>query len=107
MAYWVHESGNKNSALWKSYMCDYITDIENLPTTKKEGLPQTDDSVSKNRCAPGSRCFCQEDGSVWLLGKDTDTWKKQKNSSGGSSGGGITADEIEPIPYDSIESLFL
>lgn len=106
MAYWVHESGNKNNSLWRFYQCDYLSDISDLPTATREGRPQLNDTVSKNKCAPGSQCICQEDGSVWLLGKDTDKWIPKKVSSG-SSGSGITENEIEPIPYSVIESLFL
>ena len=109
MAYWVHEAGNKNNSLWRFYQCDYLIDIENLPTASKEGTPQKNDTICKNKCAPGSQCLCQEDGSVWFLGKDTDKWIKRKGvSTGGSSGGtgGITEDDIEPIPFSSIQSLF-
>lgn len=110
MAYWIHESGNKNNSLWRFYQCDYVSDLANLPTATKEGIPQPNDTVCKNKCAPGSQCLCQEDGSVWLLGKDTDKWIKRNisSSSSGSSGGvgGITEDDIEPIPFSSIQSLF-
>lgn len=110
MAYWIHNSGNKNSSLWRFYQCDYLSDINKLPTTTKVGEQQPNDTVSKTKCAPGSQCLCQEDGSIWLLGKDTDKWIKRKVSSspGSSSGGigGITEDDIEPIPFSSIQSLF-
>ena len=92
-------------------MCDYVSDIKNLPTTSTEGALQPNDTVCKNKCAPGSQCLCHEDGSVWLLGKDTDKWAKRNNTStsGGSSSGGtgdIIYDNIEPIPFSSIQSLF-
>lgn len=108
MAYWIHEAGNRNSSLWRFFMCDYLDDVKKLPDAIKEGSPQPNDTVCKNRCSPGSKCFCQEDGSVWLLGKETNKWKKIKTvASGSSSGGTITRDDIEPIPFSSIESLFL
>lgn len=107
MAYWVHEAGNKNSSLWRSFMCDFISNIDDLPTSTKEGKSQPNDTVCKNRCAPGSQCLCLEDGSVWILGKDDDKWIKRKISTSGSSGGGsIGEDYIEPIPVSSIQSLF-
>lgn len=107
MAYWIQESGNKNNSLWRAYQCDYLSDIPMLPTATKEGVPQPNDTVSKNKCAPGSQCLCQEDGSVWFLGKDTDKWIQRKGSSfGGSSGGNGNIDNIEPIPSISIQSLF-
>lgn len=86
-------------------MCDFVSDLKNLPTATREGLPQPNDTVCKNKCAPGSQCFCQEDGSSWILGKDTDKWIQRKGSS--SSGGTIgDMDDIEPIPFSSIQSLF-
>lgn len=109
MAYWIHESGNKNNSLWRFFMCDFVSDLTNLPTATKEGQPQPNDTVCKNKCAPGSQCLCQEDGSVWFLGKDTDKWiqRKGSSSSGGSSGGTIgDMDDIKPIPFSSIQSLF-
>lgn len=109
MAYWINESGNRNNSAWRFFMCDFVSDLTELPTAFKEGTPQPNDTVCKNRCAPGSQCLCLEDGSVWLLGKDTDTWIQQKvTSSSGASGGvgGITGDGIEPIPLSLIQSLF-
>ena len=107
MAYWVHECGNKNNALWRFYMCDYISDLNKLPTANKDGEPQPNDSVSQKKCAPGSQCLCQEDGSAWILGKETDKWIKRNNSFSGGSGSGVIGEEnIEPIPSFSIESLF-
>ncbi|MCM1189323.1 MAG: hypothetical protein NC541_08505 [bacterium] len=86
MAYWIHEAGNKNNSLWRFFMCDSLSNLRDLPTATKEGQPQENDTVCKNKCAPGSQCLCLEDGSVWLLGKDTDQWiKRVSNSSGVSS----------------------
>lgn len=106
MSYWIHEAGNRNSSLWRFFMCDYLSDIKNLPDALKDGLPQPNDTVCKNRCSPGSQCFCLEDSSIWILGKDSDQWIKKKNtfSSGGSSGAG--SDTVEAIPFSSIQSLF-
>lgn len=107
MAYWIHESGNRNNSMWRFFMCDFVRDLTKLPTALKEGVPQPNDTVCKNRCAPGSQCLCHEDGSIWILGKDTDTWVQRKGiSSSGGSSGGITEDDIEPIPFSSIQSLF-
>lgn len=106
MSYWVHECGNRNNSLWRYYQCDYLSDIKKLPTATKDGEQQEHDTVSKNKCSPGSQCLCHEDSSFWMLGKDTNKWIKRKitSSSGGSSG--EIPDNIEPIPSDSIQSLF-
>lgn len=108
MSYWVHEIGNKNNAMWRFYQCDYLTDIDKLPTASKYGEEQPNDTVCKNKCAPGSKCLCQEDGSIWLLGKDTDKWVKKKTSISCNGSGNDNPPEfdIQPIPRPSIESLF-
>lgn len=82
MSYWVVKNNSYNNS--KYFQCDYISDIEKLPTITNEGVKQNNDTVSCYRCAPGSQCLCQEDGSIWLLGKDTNSWTKQKNSGSGS-----------------------
>lgn len=106
MAYWINESGNRNNSAWRFFMCDFVSDLTELPTAFKEGIPQPNDTVCKNKCAPGSQCLCLEDGSVWILGKDTDKWVKRIGAS--SSGGtvGVTGEDIKPIPFSSIQSLF-
>lgn len=105
MAYWIHESGNKNNSLWKFFQCDYLSDIEKLPTSTKDGKPQLGDTVSNSRCSSGSQCLCQEDGSMWFLGKDTDKWIQCKIQASSSLTGGLE-EYIEPIPSSSIEALF-
>ena len=82
MAYWIVKANKYNNS--KYFQCDYVSDIESLPTYTREGRRQENDTISSYKCAPGSQCLCQADGSVWLLGKDTDTWIKQEN---GMSGG--------------------
>ncbi len=108
MSYWVHECGNQNNSLWRYFQCDYLSDIKKLPTATKEGISQINDTVSKNKCSPGSKCLCQEDGSLWFLGKDTDRWiKLNLNISSGSSGTTTNpSGNIESIPLSYIESLF-
>lgn len=104
MAYWIHEAGNKNNSLWRFFMCDYLSDLSNLPTLNREGQPQENDTVCKNRCYPGSQCLCLEDGSVWVLGKATDKWIKHKTTSSGDSMG--VEGNVPTISHSSIESLF-
>lgn len=98
MAYWIHESGNRNNSMWRYFMCDHVDEINDLPTTNREGVSQPNDTICKNKCAPGSQCLCLEDGSVWVLGKDTDKWIKIDNDS--------FFESIKPISLSSIQSLF-
>lgn len=78
MAYWIVKTNNYSNT--KFFQCDYISDIKDLPTYTREGKKQQNDTICNHMCAPGSQCLCQEDGSVWLLGKDTDNWIKQSNT---------------------------
>lgn len=91
MAYWIVQTNRYNNS--KYYQCDFISDISKLPTLKKEGEKQEGDTISSYCCAPGSQCLCQEDSSIWLLGKDTDNWIKQAD---GTAAGGISYFSEEP-----------
>lgn len=76
MAYWVQDTDVDNNMGRKSLYCDFLADIDKLPTHKKEGVKQEDDSTASNTCVYGSSCLCLEDTSVWILGKETDEWKR-------------------------------
>lgn len=103
MSYWIQDAGSKNSSLWRFFMCDYLSDIVNLPTANTEGQPQANDTVCKNKCCPGSQCYCLQDSSLWVLGKDTNAWIQKKNISAGS---GEIIEAVNPIPNSTIKSLF-
>lgn len=77
MAYWIQETRtNQNMKNYKSFMCDFRTDIEKLPRMGINGTEQEDDTVSSLPCSYGSDCLCLEDSSVWILGKETNEWKE-------------------------------
>lgn len=77
MAYWVQETGtHHNFSNYRSFMCDYRTDIDKLPRVGAEGEKQDGDTVSSAPCSYGSDCFCLEDSSVRVLRKDTNGWKE-------------------------------
>lgn len=77
MAYWIQETSTiQNRSGYKSFMCDYRTDINKLPRVGIEGEKQEDDSTASYPCSHGSDCLCLEDSSVWILGKDTNEWKE-------------------------------
>ncbi len=77
MAYWVQETGNyHNFSNYKSFICDYISDIQKLPRVGVSGEKQDNDTVSSAPCSYGSDCLCLENSSVWILGKDTNEWSE-------------------------------
>lgn len=77
MAYWIQELSKSNGRQGvKSFYCDFRSDIQYLPTQMHEGDISKGDSASTATTSYGSDCFCLEDGSVWILGKETDQWKE-------------------------------
>lgn len=77
MAYWIQEPRTtQNNPKYRSYMCDFRTDIDKLPKQGIEGEIQVDDSTASIPCSYGSDCLCLEDSSVWILGKETNEWKE-------------------------------
>jgi len=92
MGYVMIKNNNSYLPRFKKFYCDFLEDIKKLPTSKKIGAKQINDTVSDDPCAPGSECFCYEDNSIWLLGVETDEWVKigyrYDISSGGSGNTG-------------------
>ena len=77
MAYWIQETGtHHNFSNYRSFMCDYRSDIVKLPRADTSGELQKNDTVSSLPCAYGSDCLCLENSSVWILGKDTNEWQE-------------------------------
>lgn len=77
MSYWVQETAkNHNFSNYRSFICDYRTDINKLPRVGIEGAKQEGDTVSSTPCAYGSEAFVLEDSSVFILGKDTNSWQE-------------------------------
>lgn len=83
MAYWIIKTNTYNNS--KYFQCDYVSDIDDLPTYIQEGKKQENDTISNNKCAPGSQYICQKDGFIWLLGKEINSWIKQKAGTSGIS----------------------
>ena len=105
----IKNSNHYSSCMGKQYQCDFLNDIGKLPTSKRIGEKQENDTVSDDPCGPGSECFCFEDGSIWILGIETDTWirvgYKYGGSSGsaGGSGSGITSyNQLNDVPLKNL-----
>ena len=73
MAYWI-DPNSSNKGNCRSYLCDYRSDIDKLPRIGIEGAEQEGNTVASQPCACGSDCMVLEDSSVWILGKETNTW---------------------------------
>ena len=79
MAYWIQETGTHHNLInYRSFICDYRSDIDNLPRVGISGSPQEGDTVSSAPCSCGSDAFVLEDSSVFILGKDTNEWQEVK-----------------------------
>lgn len=117
MGYVVMKDKNAYLARYKKFYCDFLSDIDKLPTSHKLGATQVNDTVSDNACAPGSECFCYEDNSIWLLGVETDKWVKvgyrydiscncNGNGNTGSTGGNTpnitNYDQLSNIPLKNL-----
>ena len=79
MAYWIQESGGQADGRNPDYRLFYAgktTDINNLPHTKKDGVPQVNDLFAHLKCGAGSACLCLETGDVYILDKESDTWTR-------------------------------
>ncbi len=102
----MYKLKSTGAGMVKQFHCDFLGDIGKLPTSKKIGTRQDGDTVSDNPCAPGSRCFCYEDASEWVLGMETDTWirmgSKYGNSSGGGGSGITSYNQLSDIPMRNI-----
>lgn len=77
MAYWVQETGtNHNHSNYKSFICDFRSDINKLPRVEIEGEKQKGDTVSSAPCSFGSDALVLEDSSVWILSKELNEWQE-------------------------------
>lgn len=73
MGYWLNPKA-VHTETFKSFMCDTRKDIIDLPRKGIKGKIQEDDNTVHLPCLCGSECFCLEDTSSWLLGKDKNQW---------------------------------
>ena len=90
MAYWIQYSGTRESSRRRGYMCENISDIDDLPTQTRPGVKQINDTVSSDVCAYGSEAYVIEDGSRYILAKTSNEWTKLKTAT--VSGGGSSLD---------------
>ena len=74
MANTVLKVGDKiNSQLYKEFICDTVSDIDNLPTNQYD--KQTYKGNNKDICATGSIAFVIATSEVYML-DSSGTWNK-------------------------------
>lgn len=73
--YWIDLTANCVGGQ-KEFYCDTQQDIENMPTSSKEGVVQEDNSSAHKKCAKGSSVYCIGNSSVYIL-NSSDEWKQQ------------------------------
>ena len=73
--YWLDTSQKYiGSPAQQSFYADTVDDIQNLPTSTKEGVKQGTDSTSYRKTAKGSSCFVIGSSEVYMLNSN-DEWK--------------------------------
>jgi hypothetical protein len=74
--YWLDASQSYvGSPAQQAFYADEESDIQNLPTSKKEGVKQGKDTTSYKKTAKGSSCFVIATSEVYVLNSE-DVWKK-------------------------------
>ena len=84
------------------FSIDSSSDLSSLPTLESAGKEKL--STIKS-CAQGSLAYATN-GKTYILSGENEWVLYSGNSSGGSSGGNIETEDIEPISKAYIESLF-
>lgn len=86
MAYKVIKASGSISGLTKrEFVVDTAAEITDLPTNKKMGKKQADDTVSDELCSVGSTASVTETGDVYELNASSTWVKKPVEGSGGDS----------------------
>ena len=75
MAYWINQSGNSTRPNWRQFYCDTDTDINNLPTSSRQGIKQEGDSSAHQSCSVGSECLVLDTTRVYIL-NSSDVWRE-------------------------------
>ena len=73
--YWINPNNPDMRGGCKAFECDSQSDIQNLPTSSREGVQQGDDIISCQKVAKGSTCMCMNPSSYYKLNSH-DEWKQ-------------------------------
>lgn len=80
MAYSIMKIDCSNHSNRIEYLCDKMSDVENLPTSSKNGKDLNSDNITNQPCAISSVALCIENSSRYILGNDN-IWHKLTNVS--------------------------
>ena len=101
MAYKVIRSrGSVQGIPKRVFICDSLSDIASLPTNKKPGLKQDNDTVSDEPCAIGSIASVTETGNVYELSASGE-WKYRPTSGNPEDPGETPEDPTSSIELDT------
>lgn len=101
MAYKVIRSrGSVQGIPKRVFICDALSDIASLPTNKKPGLKQDNDTVSDEPCAIGSIASVTETGNVYELSASGE-WKYRPTSGNPEDPGETPEDPTSSIELDT------
>lgn len=71
--FWIQSCGDVSSRNgYRMFYADKESDIQKLPTNKKEGTQTGGEESANEKCAVGSECFCIENKKAYFL--KTDGW---------------------------------
>lgn len=73
--YYIYKSGSNNNDNYKYYYCDKVEDLDKLPTNLNIGEIQNNDTLSHSKCSIGSKAFCLENSTLYIL-NTKNTWVK-------------------------------
>ena len=75
MAYWYDDLSARQPTSRRviDFVCDTNADIQDLPTSSKEGVPQQGDSTLHQKVEKGSSCMVIDASTLWMLNSE-DRW---------------------------------
>lgn len=73
--YWINGNNHEMVGGCRSFYADTVDDIDNLPTSTREGVPQGNDTLAHKKVKKGSTCLVINPASYFMLNSE-DEWKQ-------------------------------
>ena len=72
--YWINPNNSDMAGGCRSFEADTTADVQNLPTSTREGVQQGDDIISCQKVQKGSTCLVISPATYYKLNSQ-DEWK--------------------------------